>query len=76
MREIEGVRNPLVTLPSAQRALDLPDEPKAVLRAVLSDLSREARARAELSWKRRKAPMAAYWRAVAVYARHGARLLK
>lgn len=76
MRHVKAVRNPLTRLPAARQALDLPAEPKAVLRAPLSELSRDVRTRAELAWKRRKAPMAAYWKAVAVYARHGARLLK
>ena len=49
---------------------------RAALRAVLLDLALDAGGRADLSWRRHKAPMAAYWKAVAVYARHLARVLR
>lgn len=70
------VRNPLLTLPAAQSIASLPPEAKAALRNLLLDLSRDARQRAEYSWRSSKAPMAAYWKAVSVYARHTAALLK
>jgi hypothetical protein len=48
-------------------------------RSPLEDLLRELRAEAdheaENAWRRRKGPMAAYWRAVATYARHAAHAL-
>lgn len=43
---------------------------------MLMDLRRDAADNAEKSWKKHKAPMAAYWKAVAVYAGHAARLLR
>ena len=70
------VRNPLLRLPAAQRLQELPEERRDVLASVLLDLSRDAHARAEVSWKSRKAPMALYWRCVGVYARHFSRLLR
>lgn len=70
------VRNPLVILPAAQAMRTLPPEARAALRALLRDLSSDARSRAQVSWRKHKAPMAAYWKAVAVYARHAAGLLR
>lgn len=68
------VRNPLMQLPSAAAIRRLPAEARAALRLLLLDMSQDARARAEHCWRRHKAPMAAYWKAVAVYAKHAARL--
>ena len=64
------VRNPVLALPAALALAELPWESRKVLRRLLGELGRDARARAEKSWATSKAPMAAYWRAVAVYARH------
>lgn len=73
---LPATRNPLLSLPAAQRFSDLPIEAREMLRTLLLELSADARSRAEHSWRRHKAPMAAYWKAVSVYARHIARLLK
>jgi hypothetical protein len=70
------VRNPLLALPSAEAIRKLPDAARAALRAVLLDIRRDAQVRAEACWKRHKAPMAAYWKAVAVYAGHTARVCR
>jgi hypothetical protein len=43
---------------------------------LLLDIRQDAQVRAEKSWRSHKAPMAAYWKAVAVYAGHAARLLR
>lgn len=67
------VRNPVLALPSAAALMDLPPEARAALRAILADLSADARGRAERAWRSHKGPMATYWKAVAVYARHIAR---
>lgn len=40
------------------------------------DIRRDAQERAEKCWKKHKAPMAAYWKAVSVYAGHTARLCR
>jgi hypothetical protein len=64
------VRNPLLRLPSAQRIQALPPEVRQAFAALLLELSRDAREQAERSWRQHKAPMAAYWKAVSVYAGH------
>jgi hypothetical protein len=64
------VRNPVITLPSASLLADLPPESKAAMEAILRDLSRDARERADKAWRKHKGPMAVYWKAVAVYSRH------
>jgi len=72
-RSDDVTRNPILALPSLQRLLELPSETRAHLEALLRDLAHDARVRAEQSWRSRKAPMAAYWHAIAVYSRHIAR---
>jgi hypothetical protein len=69
-------RNPLASLPGFQALQQLDPAAKALLRRLLYDLRRDAAARAEHSWKKHKGPMAAYWRAVSVYAGHTARGLR
>lgn len=66
-------RNPLLALPAAHdlRALLIEQpETRRRLHALLRALGDQASERAEDSWRRRKGPMAAYWRAVSIYARH------
>jgi len=63
-------RNPLLSLPSVGAVQHLPQPAKDALHALLAEVSRDARERAEKCWRKHKAPMAAYWKAVAVYARH------
>lgn len=70
------VRNPILALPAAQRILVLPAPERALLAALLQELAIESAARAQEAWRRHKAPMAAYWKACSVYARHLARLLR
>lgn len=70
------VRNPLVTLPAAAEIAALPAPAKAALRHLLKQISADARERAEKCWRSHKAPMAAYWKAVAVYANHASRIAK
>lgn len=70
------VRNPVLTLPAIAALRALPPEIRTGLAAVLDDLRADAAVRAERSWRQRKAPMAAYWRAVSVYSRHIARALR
>lgn len=66
--------NPLTRLPAARAIGDLPEPARIALGALLRDLGADAERQAQEAWRRRKAPMAAYWRAVGVYARHAARL--
>lgn len=70
------VRNPILSLPSMSVLADLPDESRRALVTVLTDISRDAAARAERSWHRKKAPMAVYWKAVSVYAKHIGRAIR
>lgn len=70
-----GYVNPLLRLPATRRLMALPVEQRAPLEALLRELRAEADREAENAWKRRKGPMAAYWRAVATYARHVAHAL-
>lgn len=70
------VRNPVLALPAAERITRLPWKTRAVLAELLVDLADDARERAQECWRRHKAPMAAYWKAVSVYARHIARVLR
>ena len=68
--------NPVLALNAAARLADLPPEARSALEEVLREIGAEADVLAEKSWKRRKGPIAAYWRAVGVYARHTARALR
>lgn len=70
-----GYISPLLDLPAGRALLALPAEQRAPLEAVLRELREQANEEAERSWKRRKAPMVAYWRAVSTYARHTAHAL-
>lgn len=70
------VRNPVLALPAMAAIRDLPADSRADLGALLRELADDAQARADHCWKRHKAPMAAYWKAVAVYARHIARAIE
>lgn len=67
-----GYLNPLLRLPAGRALLALPAEDRSRIEAVMRELRDQANAEAETAWKRRKGPMAAYWRAVATYARHTA----
>lgn len=70
-----GYLNPLLKLPAGRALLALPAEQHAPVEAVLRELRNQANEEAEKAWRRRKGPMAAYWRAVATYARHLAHAL-
>lgn len=70
-----GYINPLFRLPAARKLMELPAEQRRLLEGLLRDLRSEADREAENAWRRRKGPMAAYWRAVSTYARHIAHLL-
>ncbi len=77
MRSVRAdVRNPILRLPEIAQLQALDDTSKAALVAVLAGIQRESRALAEKSWRTHKAPMAAYWKAVAVYANHISRALR
>ncbi|WP_194920637.1 hypothetical protein [Novosphingobium sp. NBM11] len=64
------VRNPFLLLPSIQAFASLPPEVLTAMELILTDVSADARERANACWAKHKAPMAAYWKAKAVDARH------
>ena len=70
-----GYVNPLLRLPAGRALLDLPTADRQRIELVMRELRDQANREAETAWKRRKGPMAAYWRAVATYARHTAHAL-
>jgi hypothetical protein len=70
------VRNPLLKLPSAADIQALPEEAREALRKLALDASRAWREQADECWRRHKPPMAAYWKAMAVNARHLAGLCR
>ena len=71
-----GYINPLLRLPAAQALLALGERERTAIRLLMNDLRRQANDEAETSWRRRKGPMACYWRSVATYARHVAHALR
>lgn len=70
------MRNPLLALEAAKSVATLPPEARAALRSLLLAIRADAQVRAEKCWRTHKAPMAAYWKAVAVYAGHASRLCR
>jgi len=71
-----GYLNPLLNLPAGRALLDLPAEDRRRIEAVMRELRDQANQEAENAWRRRKGPMAAYWRATTeTYARHLAHAL-
>lgn len=69
-------RNPILRLPAAKKLQNLPPEAREALRLVLLEMRFDCLANADKCWKKHKAPMAAYWKAVGVYAGHISRTLR
>lgn len=69
------VRNPVLRLPAAQAIVGLPIEQRRPLGILLRELADQANDQAEISWGQKKGIMAAYWKAVSVYAKHLARVI-
>jgi hypothetical protein len=69
------VRNPVLRLPSARSILALPIETRRPLGLLLREIAAQAADEAQRSWKSNKGIMAAYWKAVSVYAKHLARVI-
>jgi len=69
------VRNPVLLLPAAQGILALPVESRRPLGILLRQLADQANNQAQASWRSNKGIMAAYWKAVSVYAKHLARVI-
>lgn len=70
------VRNPLLTLPSASRAGAMPPAARDWLIDFLQDFRRDAQQRAAKCLRTHKAPMYLYFKVLAVYSGHLARLLR
>ncbi|KRG47389.1 hypothetical protein ARC20_03410 [Stenotrophomonas panacihumi] len=70
-----GYINPLLQLPAGRALAALPAEDRERIEAVMRELRDQANTEAEKAWRKRKGPMAAYWRAVSTYARHLAHAL-
>lgn len=70
------VRNPVLAHPAARRLQSLEPSVRAMLRDLFREIALDARERAAECWRRHKAPMAVYWKAVSVYAGHIAKVLK
>ena len=69
------MRNPVLLLPAAQGILALPIESRRPLGLLLRQLADQAASEAQRAWKSNKGIMAAYWKAVSVYAKHLARVI-
>jgi hypothetical protein len=69
------VRNPILALPAASALSGLPQAAREALRSILTAIAADAAGRAQKAWRTHKAPMALYWKAVSVYARHIARAI-
>lgn len=70
------VRNPVLGLPGIDELRALPAECREPLRQVLMGIRADAQVKAQVSWRKNKGPMAAYWKAVGVYAGHIARAIR
>ena len=70
------VRNPVLSLPAAERIQSLDPAAREVLASILRDLGVDARERAQRSWRQNKGPMAVYWKAVGAYATHLSRAVR
>jgi hypothetical protein len=70
------VRNPIVLLPEAQAlAASMTAEQRRLFGDLMRAMAREADRQAEKAWRKRKGPMAAYWRAGCTYMKHIARAI-
>ena len=70
------VRNPILSLPSAARLGELDKHSREIVVSILRDIQADSRDRADKCWRTHKAPMAAYWKAVSVYAGHISRAIR
>lgn len=68
------VRNPILALPEAQALLaSMTPLQRQLFGRLMLAIARVADTKAEQAWKKRKGPMAAYWRACCTYCKHIAR---
>ena len=69
------IRNPMLRLPSVAAIQALPIEQRRPLGTLLREMAVQARAEANRAWASGKGPMAAYWLAASIYAKHAARVI-
>lgn len=73
----EIIRNPILELEAARLAIaECTQAERDKFAAILVAVGRDAERTAQEQWRRRKAPMAAYWFAKGVDCRHLARALR
>jgi uncharacterized membrane protein len=65
----------MLKLAEVRELASLPPEAREALRRALMAVSQACRDKGNEAWRRHKPPMAAYWKASAVNARHLARAL-
>lgn len=70
-----GYLNPLLDLPAGRALQDLPESDRKRIEEIMRALHKQANEGAEKAWRKRKGPLAAYWRAVATYTRDTAHAL-
>lgn len=70
------IRNPVLKLQAIAKLQQLDEPTRALLSELLFEIQGGARVTAEKCWRMHKAPMAAYWKAVGVYAGHIARAIR
>lgn len=65
-----GPRNPVAELPAWRKIRALSPEARAAIAALILEIEADTNARANISWRLNKAPMAAYWKSVSHYMRY------
>ena len=70
------VRNPVLALPAVHAALALPDDQRAAIADIWSDVAKMSAAKSKECWAKHKAPMAVYWKFCAVWSGHIAKALR
>lgn len=70
------VRNPLLGLPAAQRAQEMPPEAREWLIAFLGEIRTASQLKAAHAWRKHKPPLAVYWKVVATMVGHIAKVLR
>lgn len=66
-----SVRNPIQAIPEVRERFEaLPPESRAAIVEMLQAIRRQCRENAAVALKKHKPPMYAYWKAMAVNARH------
>lgn len=70
------VRNPIILMPEAQALLSaMTPQQRHLFGRLMRRMAANADKKAEAAWKKRKGPMAAYWRAGCTYMKHIARAI-